>query len=79
MLTKVIRDCVLLTCVGAALIEGWTHRPQVYEFLGLPAPVDAQAAIAGGNTVNAMPMVSAAPQTSAGSTVTLFKANDGHF
>lgn len=79
MLTKVIRDCVLLIGVGAALIAGWTHRPQVYEFLGLPAPADVAAQGAQGEAINAMPLVTTAPQQTSGSTVTLYKANDGHF
>ncbi len=77
MLFKVIRDCVLLIGVGAALVAGWTHRPQVYAFLGLPVPVDSQAPTAEEPPINFLPAIT--PQASTGSTVTLYKARDGHF
>lgn len=77
MLGKVIKDCIVLTGVGVALVAGWTHRPQIYEFLGLPTPADVQAMAAAQEPVNVLPMIDA--QTATGSTVTLYKARDGHF
>ena len=77
MLFKVIRDCILLTAAGAAMVAGWTHRPQVYAFLGLPAPVDMAQDTQNDNPVNVMPMMDS--QTATASTVTLYKARDGHF
>ena len=77
MLGKVVRDCILLTGVGIAMVAGWTHRPQIYAFLGLPTPAELQTQAADRAPVHVMPLV--APQVSSGSTVTLYKAADGHF